>query len=139
AGAVLAWADLRLSPAPARAQGGGSRWERQIREYLRRTTAAFSEQGFQPTGEPKVALLLVDQSEWFTIMMHAGTSYTLVALCDNDCSGLDLVLYGTGRNEIEATRATPVPMIKVTPRATMSYRVKLTLTSCAVSPCWYGI
>ncbi len=138
-GAVLALAALPLAPAPARAQGGGGRWERQIQEYLQRTTAALDQQGLQQTGELQVGVLLVDQSEWFTITMHARASYTLVAVCDNDCTGLDLVLYGTGHNEIEASRATPVPMIKVTPRATMSYRVKLTLTSCAVSPCWYGI
>ena len=139
AGAVLALAALPLAPAPARTQGGGSRWERQIQEYLRRTTAALSEQGFERTGEPGVGVLLVDQSEWFTITMHAGTSYSLVAVCDNDCTGLDLVLYGTSRNEIEANRATPVPTINVTPRATMSYRVRLTMTTCMVSPCWYGI
>ncbi len=139
AGAVLALAALPLAPAPARAQGVGGRWERETQEYLRRTTTALSEQGFEPMGEPKVGLLLVDQSEWFAITMHAGTSYTLVAVCDNECSGLDLVLYGTGRNEIEATRARPVPMIKVTPRETRPYRVKVTLTSCLLSPCWYGI
>src|SRR5213078_4548483 len=108
-------------------------------EYLWRTTAALGQQGLRETGELQVGLLLVDQSEWFTITMQAGASYTVVAVCDNDCTGLDLVLYGTGHNESEASRATPVPMIKVTPRATMSYRVKLTLTSCMVSPCWYGI
>ena len=137
AGAVLALAAVPLVPPPARPQG--SRWERQIQEYLQRTTAALSRQGFQRTGAPKVGLLLVDQSEWFTITMHAGTAYTLVAVCDNDCTRLDLVLYGTGRNELEANRATPMPMIKVTPRETGPHRVKVTLTGCSLSPCWYGI
>ncbi len=124
----------RPRPAPKEGGAGGSG-----RFKSTCSTAALDQQGLQQTGELQGGLLLVDQSEWFTITMHARAWYTLVAVCDNDCTGLDLVLYGTGHNEIEASRATPVPMIKVMPRATMSYRVKLTLTSCAVSPCWYGI
>ncbi|HYT84036.1 MAG TPA: hypothetical protein VEK86_11315 [Gemmatimonadales bacterium] len=135
--AVLALAALPLAPTLGRAQG--DRWERQIQTYLRRTTVALSAQGLQTTGEPQIGLLLVDQSEWFTITLHAGTSYTLIGVCDNDCAGLDLVLYGTGHNELEADRATPVPTIRVTPGNTMPYRVKVTLTSCMMNPCWYGV
>ena len=125
-----------VAPAFARAQ---SRWERQVADYVQRTATALGRQGLKPTGAPQVGALWVDESVWFSVTLRAGVPYALVGACDNDCSELDLALYGGAHNEITTDRSSAMPVVRVTPPETLRYRVKVTLTGCRVSPCWYGI
>ncbi|HEX4575338.1 MAG TPA: hypothetical protein VH158_09415 [Gemmatimonadales bacterium] len=127
---------LLVAPVLVRAQNP---WERQVVDYVQRTATALRRQGLEPTGAPRVGPMLVDESAWFSVTLRAGVSYAIVGACDNDCSGLDLALYSDAHNEVEAERGSAVPMVKVTPRETLQYRVKVTLTGCRLSPCWYGI
>jgi hypothetical protein len=63
-----------------------------------------------------------------------------VGVCDNDCSDLDLVLYDADGDQVDSDVQTDdVPIVQVTPRETMRYRVKVLMPTCKTNPCWYGI
>src|SRR3954468_17130420 len=44
------------------------------------------------------------ESQTFSIGLAAGTDYVVAATCDEDCTDIDLVLYGPDGNRIAADR-----------------------------------
>ena len=126
-----------LASKVAPAQGG--RWERQVDAYLTRAEQTLAQQGFRRTAALPAGPLNTDESVSFPMMLDSGTAYAILAVCDNDCSELNLVLLGSGDTEIATDRRTTVPTLKVTPRATIPYRVKVVMAGCDLNPCWYKV
>src|SRR5438477_228497 len=132
----LAW----LVATPARAQGEGDRWERQVRAQLERATASLGTRGAVRSFAPRVGTLDTDESESFTLTLQAGVSYTVVGTCDEDCERLGLVLSDLSSHDLAADRASEnAPVVQLTPRQTASYRVQVVMERCRVNPCRYGV
>jgi len=121
----------------ARAQGGP--WERQVHDKLRRAAHALTDRGFRPSGAPRVGLLVAQASDSFAVTLAAGHAYALIGVCDDDCSVVELRLYGPGDNEVAAERITNVPIVSVAPAREARYRLQVTMSSCRMNPCWYGL
>jgi hypothetical protein len=50
------------------------------------------------------------------------------------------VLYDADGDQVDSDVQTDdVPIVQVTPRETMRYRVKVLMPTCKTNPCWYGI
>jgi hypothetical protein len=129
---------LLFLPSAARAQG--SRWERQVQRYIRETTRKLGDQGYEQTGESRSGALNTGESTSYTLTLQAGESYVVTGVCDDDCAELDLALYAANGYEVDAARgAGNAPILRVAPRETMAYRVKVLMTSCRTNPCSYGI
>jgi hypothetical protein len=134
--AAVAVATALLVPQ-VRAQ---NRWESQVADYLKRAANTLTDRGYEKTHDTQIGSLHNEESESFTLTLHAGTKYALVGVCDNDCNDLDLRLYDADDDEVDSDVATDdVPIVQVTPSETQRFRVKVIMSSCKASPCWYGI
>jgi hypothetical protein len=61
-------------------------------------------------------------------------------VCDDDCSNVDLHLYGDYDKEIGASvGADGTPVITVKPDRDGKFRLKISMVKCASSPCYYGV
>ena len=124
--------------APLCAQG--NRWERQVREQLQRAAATLQTGRAGPAQQTRPGTLNVEESESFAVTLQAGVSYEIVGVCDNDCTSLGLTLATMSNNDIASDRSSEnFPVLHVTPRTTMAYRIKVVMAACQVSPCWYGV
>ena len=136
--AALAFAPALLVAQPSRAQG--DRWERQVHRQLERATASLgAKRAVRPLGS-RVGELDTDESESFTVTLQAGVSYIVVGTCDEDCERLSLVLSDLSSHDLAADRASEnAPAVRLVPRQTAPYRVKVVMESCRMNPCRFGI
>ena len=122
------------------AQAQSNQWRGQVEGYLKRASQTLSDRGYDQTHDTQIGSLRDDENESFSLTLRSGTSYALVGVCDNDCSDLDLVLYDADGDQVDSDVQTDdVPIVQVTPRETMRYRVKVLMPTCKTNPCWYGI
>jgi hypothetical protein len=122
------------------AQAQDNQWRSQVEGYLKRASKTLSDKGYEQTHETQIGSLADDDNESFNLTLHAGTTYALVGVCDNDCSDLDMVLYDADGSQVDSDVQTDdVPIVQVTPRETQRYRVKVMMATCKTNPCWYGI
>jgi hypothetical protein len=127
---LLAAVAVALVPATVVAQT--NRWERQVQEQLERVSPHAR--------TTKTGVLNLEESEWFAVTLTAGVSYSIIGVCDNDCSSLQLVLATPDRNELVTDRrGENFPVVRFTPPETRVFRVKVVMDACLVSPCWYGV
>jgi hypothetical protein len=125
--------------APA-AHAQDNQWRTQVAGYLTHAAKPLTDVGYVETHDPQIGSLADDADESFNITLHSGTTYTLVAVCDNDCTDVDLVLYDADGDQVDSDVGTnDVPSIRVTPSETQRYRVKVVMATCKTNPCWYGI
>lgn len=72
------------------------------------------------------------------ITLRRGTQYKIVAVCDGDCSDMDLVLHDENDNLIDKDfDSDDFPTVDVTPRRTAKFKVTVQMERCSVSPCGY--
>ena len=137
---VAAAVTVALAVLAPTAHAQDNQWRTQVAGYLKRAAQSLSERGYEQTHETQVGSLADDDNDSFTLTLHAGTTYTLVGVCDNDCKDLDLVLYDADGDQVDSdVQADDVPIVQVTPSETMRYRVKVIMATCNTNPCWYGI
>ena len=92
------------------------------------------------THRPTYGDLNRGQSEVHTVTLQAGTTYTFVGACDGDCRDLDLCIYDENNNRINCDQlADDKPIVRVTPRWSGLFRVKISMHNCSVNPCGYGL
>ena len=121
---------------PALAQ---SRWDTQVNDQVARAGHLLKEQGFS-TGQVHRGSLREGEGEYITLTLRAGRSYALVGVCDNDCTGLDLRLFDASDNEVDSdTQSQEAPIVRVRPAETTTYRLKVVMTACKTSPCYYAV
>jgi hypothetical protein len=127
-----------VAPTPAEAQE--TRWARQVSGQLNRYSDLLSDKGYRLTQEIMNGSLGDDQSDSFSLELVEGRSYALLGVCDEDCSDLDLRLLDEDGNEIDAdVEADDYPVVEVRPRRTARFRVRVIMTTCSTSPCFYGV
>jgi hypothetical protein len=133
-----AFAAALLVAAPARAQG--DRWERQVRTQLARAAASLGAKTRVTSLTERVGTLDTDESASFTVTLQAGVSYSVVGTCDEDCEQLGLVLSDLSSHDLAADRASEnAPLVRLVPRQTASYRVKVVMERCRMNPCRFGV
>jgi hypothetical protein len=127
-----------LLPSAAAAQN--EQWTAQIRELLGKSGEFYTERGYVATDINETGSLRDDESESVRIALESGVEYAVFAVCDVDCSDIDLVLYDPGDNEVDKdVEADDVPIMMLTPASTGRYRLKVTMAACKEPPCFYGM
>ncbi|HXV91633.1 MAG TPA: hypothetical protein VD707_09720 [Gemmatimonadales bacterium] len=126
-----------MAAAPAAAQ---TRWEQQVQQQLRVISADIAPQGWRYAGSPFTGQLGEGERETLRIALREGTQYALVALCDEDCRDLEIVVLG----EDDAVLAKSAgwsdrPLLEVQPQASGKYRIIVTMAHCGSGPCAYGV
>lgn len=134
--AVLLAAALLGAPAPARAQ---SRWREQVNAQIDRASKILRERGFEKT-DTYDGSLNHDASESLTLPLRAGRQYAVLAVCDNDCTDIDLRLYSGSDKEISVDiEDDDTPIVTIAPDQDGKFRLKITMAKCSTSPCFYGV
>ncbi len=113
----------------------------QVSEYLDMVADVFAEMGVSTTTHgPSLGFLRRGESKSFDVELDKGTSYFIVAVCDDDCSKLSFSLKDENGNVIKTDRiAADMPAVSVTPRWTGHFSLRITMTRCATLDCAYGI
>jgi len=76
---------------------------------------------------------------WASLPLEPGREYRVVGRCDDDCSGLDLVLR---RDELAIDRDVDhdkLPAIVYNPQFTGNYTVTAHMVECTAATCRYGV
>lgn len=117
-----------------------SRWDAQVGDQMNRAGQVFVEKGFSRVQDIRSGSLRDGESGVVTLTLLAGKTYALIGVCDNDCVDLDLHLYDASDNEVASdTQTHDAPIVHVTPRETGPYQLKVVMTACKTSPCYYGM
>lgn len=130
---------LVIGAAIARPAVSQNRWEREVHSRLQRAvTAVTTNAGGSPlltkTGE-----LNEEEAETFLVTLEHGVAYSILGVCDNDCSRLQLLL-ATQSNELAIDRNSETfPVLQFTPSATTVYRIRVVMEGCSWNPCWYAV
>ena len=111
-----------------------------MHDQLQRTLTTLGVKGSERPAATKTGVLNAEESEWFAVTLSAGVSYSIIGVCDNDCSKLQLVLTTPDHNELATDRRSEnFPVLRFTPTETRLFRVRIIMEACRVSPCWYGV
>lgn len=80
-----------------------------------------------------------DNTNW-TFNFSANKEYIFVAVCDNDCEDIDLYLNNVDGDEIDKdTEEDDYPVVSFSPAYSGKYELKVTMYSCEIEPCYFGI
>ena len=134
------WSKPAGSSSASSSSSDGDRWEAVVRTQLNTAGQQYLNQGFTMSHEVFMGRLDDDASESLEIPLDGGTRYRLVGVCDQDCSDVDLTIYGPDGGEVDSDLENDDhPRLTVTPGTNGRYRVKVTMTTCTANPCRYGV
>lgn len=92
-----------------------------------------------PGVEDQIAAMQPLQSHNFTVPMTAGKPYLIFAVCDSDCTVVDLTLLDSAGAEIKTdTDSGDFPVLDFTPTASATYTVRMKMAECKLAPCYAG-
>ena len=116
-------------------------YDDQVRDFIDTSGQIILEpQGFNSTQQvfPGSLSANSDFDHWITL--DGGEERAVLAVCDEDCSDIDLYLYDEGGVLIDSDTSTDdVPVLLVTPPRRTRYRVQVTMYDCEVEPCFYAV
>lgn len=126
-----------LTPTAALA----SRFTDQVRGQLMQAAINLGiNNNYQLTHNPLVDDLSNNQSQTFNVNLRSGISYAFVGVCDEDCRDIDLRVYDENGNLVDSdTGADDYPLVRVSPRWSGQFQVKVTMANCTASTCYYGM
>jgi hypothetical protein len=118
----------------------GSSITQTLNRELAAARAAYVPSGQRPVLSPRTDSLNQGGEDQYNVQLVAGRSYTLVGVCDGDCTDLDIALYDENNNLIDQDTLTDDrPIVKVTPRRSARFRMEVTMASCSDEPCYYAV
>lgn len=123
-----------LHTAPA---AGQSLWERQAARGQEQVARILRREGYRATSGRYALALNTGETAVLTLTLQAGVTYVVAGVCDRDCVALHLALVAPTGYELDAERAaTVMPLLRITPRETGSFRLQVVMAGCRVNPCW---
>ena len=118
---------------------GQQRWERQVQERIQRTVDVVSRSSRSPVVK-RSGVLNTDEAASFQTTLVEGTSYAIVAVCDDDCSRLQLTLLSPSGSDIAKERnSESLPTLHFTAEITAVYSIRVVMEGCRWNPCWYAV
>lgn len=117
----------------------GDRWEREVNDRLRRAGQALQTQGYRLRPDPFHGSLNQGETEQMWISLRVGGEYALVAVCDSDCSDLDLRLVNDRDHELAVALDSGPPVLRFSPTQDGKFRLRVVMAACGHSPCRYGV
>jgi hypothetical protein len=137
---ALAWIGVLLLPAaPGPLGAQGDRWERQVEQAQTQVARRLQSDGFAIAEQSSGALTSTERDS-LQVSLHEGDAYVLTGVCDEDCADLELAVYSENGYEVAAaSSAGGTPIVRLTPRATGRYLVRVVMARCDNNPCRYGI
>jgi hypothetical protein len=117
----------------------GQRWERQVHERVQRTIAAVGASQRLPVVR-RSGMLNTDEAASFQTTLAEHTPYAIIAVCDDDCSRLQLTLLSPSGSDIAKERnSESLPTLQFTAATTAVYSIRVVMEGCRWNPCWYAV
>lgn len=134
-GLLVAVVLLALAPT-----AGAQPYTAQVRSQLDAAKQTLRGEGFSQSHDYEIDSLDDGAEDSFTIELDADQDYAIVGACDVDCSDMDFWLYDENANLIDSDTSTDdVPIVRVTPRWSGQFTIRVKMYACSVEPCYYGI
>ena len=112
----------------------------QVRSQLDTAKGALRDQGLRPSHSYRLGHLREEGEDTVSVGLSATRSYAIVGACDTDCADLDFWLYDENDNLIDSDTGTDaVPVVRVTPRWSGTFSLRVRMVACTVEPCAYGV
>ena len=121
---------------PASAQND---FERQVRAYLENGMSVHAALGYRrDQGNTDIIAPLEMESPYlWSVYLREGVNYRVYGACDNDCSDLDMEIYGAdGRLADRDVATDDVPYVQITPTQSGRAYVRIWLYQCNAEPCY---
>jgi hypothetical protein len=127
---------IAAMPAALLAQ---QRWEPQVQGRLARAIGALPATSSLSVIK-RSGMLNRDEGASFQAPLVEHTSYVIVAVCDDDCSRLQLTLLSPSGSDIAKERnSESLPTLRFTATTTAVYGIRVVMEGCRWNPCWYAI
>jgi len=134
---TAATAILAIAAMPASLLGR-QRWEQQVQDRLARAVEALPATPTLPVVK-RSGTLNTDEGASFQTTLVEGTSYAIVAVCDDDCSRLQVTLLSPSGSDIAKERnSESLPTLHFTAEITAVYSIRVVMEGCRWNPCWYA-
>ena len=129
---------LSTNPTPAMSQS--TEYNRQLDVQLRQSRQSYLPAGQTLVRGPLGGSLNEGNSVTYSFNFVAGRSYTVLGVCDNDCSDLDITLYDPQGNEVaEDVLTDDKPVASHRATRTGRYRAVLNMASCSTGSCFFAV
>tara|TARA_R110000868_G_scaffold410693_5_gene699867 strand:- start:48206 stop:48631 length:426 start_codon:yes stop_codon:yes gene_type:complete len=81
-----------------------------------------------------------DDDNIWTFYFSSSKEYLIEGFCDEDCDDLDLYLLDSDGDQLDSdTEEDDYPIIYFEPDASSTYSIKVSMYSCEVEPCYFGL
>lgn len=113
----------------------------QVRTYLTEQAGKHTGEGFRPdsTIPDMIRPLRLEGGALWPIPLRAGVTYRIFAVCDNDCSDVDLELYdSTGGFVGRDVSTNDTPYVEIRPTVDGTAYARVFLAACESEPCYVG-
>lgn len=113
---------------------------RSLTSQLKRAADTLGAKGFVRSHEAGVGALGANQNEDTWLNLTAGHSYALVAVCDDDCTDVDMALLDTdGRAVDKDVDDGDVAFLTYVPSVTGRHWIRVRIAACSAEPCGYAV
>jgi hypothetical protein len=110
-----------------------------VRADLVRTGLPLRRQGYRPVGDVLHGTLGARGNGSATLTLEAGVRYAFRAVCDGDCSDIDLQLVDpSGQRLANDNRDDDTPLLEFTAPAAGAYQVNVAMFRCQTASCVWG-
>jgi hypothetical protein len=118
---------------------GQDQWAQQIQHFIDKSDEQMQSNGFHVDSPIRQGALAASASERVTVHVRGGGLTQIVAVCDTDCSDLDLLLYDRLGNLIDKDlQADDVPIVS-RQGGEGDLTLEVRMVKCSTDPCRYGI
>ena len=129
---------LSTNPTPAMSQS--TEYNRQLDVQLRQSRQSYLPAGQTLVRGPLGGSLNEGNSVTYSFNFVAGRSYTVLGVCDNDCSDLDITLYDSDGDVVDRDLLDDdKPVVSVSGKSGGRYRMNVSMASCSTGVCYYSV
>lgn len=118
-------------------------WQEVLESLSFQLEAADTEMGnrdYRPSHETIFGALDANENEDAKFALRKGRSYAFVAVCDDDCDDVDIVLYDSTGSKVKVDdRESSLAIVGYKAIVSGDHFVRVQMYSCAVEPCGYGL
>lgn len=126
--------------APTYVAAQSPEYNRQLDVQLREARSLYLPAGQSIVRGPLGGSLSTGGTINYSFQFVAGRSYTILGVCDNDCSDLDITLYDPAGNQVaEDILTDDKPVASITARRSGRYRATISMAACSTEPCFYAV
>ena len=126
-------------PAQQQPQLSEAEYMQQLATQMAQMQQNMAREGFSQVGAPTNGALAQGAMDEVPATLYVGYDYRIAAVCDSDCSDIDLVLLAGDGSEISRDNETDDhPVVPVHVTGSGRFTLQVHMYRCSVEPCYYS-